>query len=153
MLYMRCSEGHWRPVGIMTCGANLSLQKTKIWRNWSLVMIISWTYNAENFAIPLQNAKHLHREQKHFVCSFFQDWEASPALVSAAKEGTYTCQREFVWIEVKRAESSKFILFTTEIKGFLYPAYLDLNWRDMTNQFDIHIWTCIYFCVCLRNAN
>jgi hypothetical protein len=55
--------------------------------------------------------------------------------------------------EVKQAESSMFILFTTEIEGFLHPAYSDLNWQDMTNQFDIHIWTCIYFCVCLRNAN
>jgi hypothetical protein len=67
MLYMRCSEGHWRPGGIRTCGANPSLQKTKIWRNWSLVVIISWTYNAENFAIPLQNAKHLHRKNKSIL--------------------------------------------------------------------------------------
>ncbi len=31
-------------------------------------------------------------------------------------------------------------LFTTEIKGFLHPAYSDLNWRDMTNQFDLNNW-------------
>jgi hypothetical protein len=64
---MRCSEGHWRTGGIRTCGANPSLQKTKICRNWSLVVIISWTYNAENFAIPLQMAKHLHRKNKSIL--------------------------------------------------------------------------------------
>ncbi len=44
-------------------------------------------------------------------------------------------------------------LFTTEIKGFLHPAPLDLKWWDMTKQSDIKIWTCIYTCVCLWNAN
>jgi hypothetical protein len=29
--------------------------------------IISWTYNAENFAIPLQNAKHLHRKNRSIL--------------------------------------------------------------------------------------
>jgi hypothetical protein len=44
-------------------------------------------------------------------------------------------------------------LFTTEIKGFLHPAPLDLKWWDMTQQSDIEIWTCIYTCVCVWNAN
>jgi hypothetical protein len=61
--------------------------------------------------------------------------------------------REFVGMEVKQAESSMFIPFTPEIKGFLNPAYSDLNWQDMTSQFDVNIWNCIYFCVCLRNAH
>ncbi len=41
---------------------------------------------------PTECKTSSQKEQKHFVCSFFQDWEASPALVSAAKEGAYTCQ-------------------------------------------------------------
>jgi hypothetical protein len=67
MLYMRCSEGQWRTRGIKTFGTNPSLQKTKIWRNRSLVVSISWTYNAENFAIPLQNAKHLHSKNRRIL--------------------------------------------------------------------------------------
>jgi hypothetical protein len=67
MLYMRCSEGQWRTGGIKTCSTNPSLQKTKIWRNWSLVVSISWTYNVENFAIHLQNAKHLHRKNRSIL--------------------------------------------------------------------------------------
>jgi len=43
------------------------MQKTKVWRNWSLVVSISWTNNAENFAIPLQNAKHLHRKNRSIL--------------------------------------------------------------------------------------
>jgi hypothetical protein len=35
----------------------------------------------------------------------------------------------------------------------LHPAPLDLKWWDMTKQSDIKIWTCIYTCVCLWNAN
>jgi hypothetical protein len=67
MLYMRCSEGQWRTRGIKTCSTYPSLQKTKIWRNWSLVVSISWTNNAENFAIPLQNAKQLHRKNRRIL--------------------------------------------------------------------------------------
>jgi hypothetical protein len=67
MLYMRCSEGRWRTAGIRTGGANPSLQKTKIWSNGSLVVIMSWTYDAENCAIPLQNANHLHRKNRSIL--------------------------------------------------------------------------------------
>jgi hypothetical protein len=42
-------------------------KRKKIWRNWSLVVSISWTNNAENFAIPLQNAKHLHRKNRSIL--------------------------------------------------------------------------------------
>ncbi len=131
MLYMRCSEGQWRTGGIKTFSTNPSLQKEKnleelVSRGEHLLDKQCW----ELCNPPTECKTSSQKEQKHFVSSFLQDWEASPALVSAAKERTYTCQtfwREFVWMEVKQAESSMFTLFTTEIKGFLHPAPLDLK--------------------------
>jgi hypothetical protein len=42
-------------------------KRKKFGGNGSLVVIISWTYNAENFAIPLQHAKHLHRKNSSIL--------------------------------------------------------------------------------------
>ncbi len=56
---------------------------------------------------PYRMQNILTESTETFLCSLFQDGEAAPALVSAAKERKYTCQtfwREFVWMEVMLAE-------------------------------------------------
>jgi hypothetical protein len=116
---MRCSQDQWRTGGIRTCGANPSLQKTRIWKNWSLVVIISSTYNTRTLQSPYR-MQNIFTERTEAFCM-----QLLPGLRNFTSTGICSKRRdlylsdiwrEFVGMEVKQAESSMFILSLLKLK-------------------------------------
>jgi hypothetical protein len=103
----------------------------RIWRNWSLVVSISWTYNVENFAIRLQNANIFTERTEAFCMQLLPGLRSFTSTSVCSKRKDLYLSDILEGVCMNGGEAGRILhvpLFTTEIKGFLHPAPLDLKW-------------------------